>query len=99
MRVLILQVSHIQPGVIHAIHRLHHLGSTGLLQQARELLFLRLQVRVSANVLLLDEDVWHGALAGDAFKGVLHCSTIVCIRDKSACAAGDRDEVGREGIV
>ena len=74
------------PSTGDTIHSLHHLGSTGLLQQARELLLLCLQIRVSTDVLLLDEDVRDGTLAGYLVESVLHCSTIVYIDVVSASA-------------
>ena len=48
----------------------HNLKSTSVLQQLRQIT-ATLQIGVSTDVRLLDEDVRDGALAGDFLKGVL----------------------------
>jgi hypothetical protein len=53
------------------------LDCSRLLQQAREILLLRLQLRVAADVLLVDEDVRNGALGSDVLEGILDGSTII----------------------
>ena len=52
-----------------------------MLQQLWQLALLGLQIRVSSNVLLLDENIGNRALAGYALKGVLDGSTIIYIKD------------------
>ncbi|KAB8343264.1 hypothetical protein FH972_022852 [Carpinus fangiana] len=49
------------------------------LQDIGQLALLGLQVRVAANVLLVDEDVGHAALLRDALEGVLDGGTVVCV--------------------
>lgn len=51
---------------------------TCLLQQRRQLRLARLQIRISADMLLLDEDVGHGALARDFLERVLDRGAVVC---------------------
>lgn len=55
------------------------LESAGLLEKVLELAALEqaLQVRVAANVLLGDEAVGDGALAGDLVEGVLDGAAVV----------------------
>lgn len=53
------------------------LGSTSLLQELRKLLLLALQIRIASNVLVVDEDVWDGALVGDLLECVLNGGTVV----------------------
>lgn len=53
------------------------LNSTGILQKLRKLGLDILEVGVTANVLLLDEDVGNGALAGDLLKGILNGGSII----------------------
>ena len=48
-----------------------------VLQQLRKLLLLALQLRVAANVLLANEDIWHCALMGHVFQGILELGAIV----------------------
>ena len=48
-----------------------------LLQQLWQLGSLGLQVRVPANVVLADEDIWHGALLGHALERILDGCTII----------------------
>jgi len=50
-----------------------------LLEHVLQLRLLGLQVRVSANVLLGDEDIGDGALAGHFFEGVLDRGTVVYV--------------------
>jgi hypothetical protein len=47
------------------------LDGASRLQQSVKLALLGLQVAVATNVLLLDEDIGHAALAGDFLEGVL----------------------------
>ena len=47
------------------------LDSASLLEQARQFALLALQMRVSANMLLSDEDVGNGGLARHVFEGGL----------------------------
>lgn len=54
------------------------LDRTSLPQQVGQLALLCLQLGVATNVLLGDEDVGDGALAGDFLKGVLEGGTVVC---------------------
>lgn len=49
-----------------------HLDSTSILEQVVELTLLGLQIAVSTNVLLGDEDVGDGGLAGHFAKGGLN---------------------------
>ncbi len=56
---------------------IRHLDSTCVFQKSIQLSPLRLQVRVSSNVLLADEDVGHGALARDAFECVLESCAVI----------------------
>lgn len=55
-----------------------YLNRASSLQQFRQLILLRLQVRVAADMLLFDEDVGHGALMGDFFEGVLDGGAVLC---------------------
>lgn len=50
---------------------------TGLLEQLRELALFRLQVRVSSNVLLVDEHIWNSALRCHLGQSVLDLAAIV----------------------
>jgi hypothetical protein len=53
------------------------LESTGILQQAWEILLYGLEIRVSTNVLLVDEDVWNRALTGQVLEGGLDSRSII----------------------
>jgi hypothetical protein len=55
-----------------------NLDGTSLLQQTGQLELLTLQVRVTANMLLSDEDVWDRALGRDFRKRILNSGAIVC---------------------
>lgn len=58
------------------------LQSAGSGELALEVVLLEsLDVRVATNVLLVDEDVGHTALAGHLGEGVLDIGTVVC-KDK-----------------
>lgn len=48
-----------------------NLESSSILQQPGKVILLGLKVRVTSNVLLLDEDVGHGPLVGDFLQGGL----------------------------
>jgi len=52
-------------------------SGTGILQQLWELAFLGLKIRVSTNVLLLDEDVWDGTLTSQTFESILNSGSII----------------------
>lgn len=54
-----------------------NLKRTSLLQQSRQLILLSLQVRVSTNVLSLNENVGHGTLVRDLDEGVLDSSSVI----------------------
>ena len=53
------------------------LDGVGLLEQVWKLALLRLEVTVAANVLLVDENIWYGALLGHLLERILDCSAIV----------------------
>ena len=56
-----------------------NLQSTSSLQQPLQLrTLLALQVRVTTNVLLANEDVGDGALVGDFLEGVLEVGSVGC---------------------
>jgi hypothetical protein len=57
---------------------LYRLDSVGILEQLRKLALLGLQLRVTTDVLLADEDVGDGALLGHLLEGVLDGGAIVC---------------------
>lgn len=57
-----------------------YLDCACVLQQVWQLALLCLQLGVAANVLVVDEDVWYGALVGDLLEGVLDGGTVVCDR-------------------
>lgn len=48
------------------------LDGVRFLQKIWQLALLRLQLRVTADVFLTDEDVWDGALGGNFFEGILN---------------------------
>lgn len=50
---------------------------TSLLQQSWEVALLSLQFGVAADVLLVDEDVGHGALAGEFLQGALDVGAVL----------------------
>lgn len=54
------------------------LNSAGSLEQVGQLTLLGLQIRVAADVLLVDEDVGHSALARQFGERILDISAIVC---------------------
>jgi len=58
---------------------LYRLDSVGVLEQLRKLALLGLQLRVTADVLLANEDVGDGALLGHLLEGILDGGTVVCI--------------------
>jgi len=60
-----------------ALARCTRLDGTGVLQQAIELRFLRLQIAVSTNVLLRDEDIGDASLAGNFLEGILESCAII----------------------
>jgi len=53
------------------------LNGASVLQETIELALLRLQIGVSTDVLLLDEDVRNAALTGDVLEGVLESCAVV----------------------
>jgi hypothetical protein len=57
---------------------IYHLDSVGILEKLGKLALLRLELRVTTDVLLADEDVGDGALLGHLLEGVLDGGTIVC---------------------
>jgi hypothetical protein len=57
---------------------LNRLDSVGILEQLRKLALLALQLRVTTDVLLADEDVGDGALVGHLLESVLDGGAIVC---------------------
>lgn len=57
---------------------IYHLDSVGVLEQLRKLALLGLELRVTTNVLLADEDAGDGALLGHLLEGVLDGGAIVC---------------------
>ena len=54
------------------------LQSTSFRQHLLQVLLLRLQVRVAANMFVVDEDVGDGGLAGDFGKGALDDGAVIC---------------------
>lgn len=56
---------------------LSSLNSTGVLEQGVELSLLGLQIAVSTNMLLGNEDVGHGGLARHFAEGGLDCGAVV----------------------
>lgn len=68
--------------VHHFIHSGHvlsglSLDSASTLQEAVQLALLSLEVRITTNVFLGDEDIGHAALAGDFFEGILNGGTVL----------------------
>jgi hypothetical protein len=57
---------------------IYHLDSVGILEQLGKLALLRLELRVTTDVLLADEDVGDGALLGHLLESVLDGGAIVC---------------------
>jgi len=53
------------------------LNGTGILQQFWKLALLGLKIRVSSNVLLLDEDVWNGCLASHLTESSLDSRSVI----------------------
>jgi hypothetical protein len=51
-------------------------NSTGTLQKPIKLALLSLQIRVTTDVFLRDENVGHAALTGDFFEGILESGAI-----------------------
>ena len=49
-----------------------------MLQQAIKLALLGLDIRVATDVVLVDEDVGHAALASDLLEGILECGAVLC---------------------
>ena len=47
-------------------------------QHLRELRLLALQLRVSADVLMVDEDIWNASLVGHLLNGGLKRGAIIC---------------------
>lgn len=62
--------------MVYTMISAYNLKSTSVLQQGRKLAFASLQIRVSTDMLLLDEDVGDGALAADFHEGVLDGAAI-----------------------
>jgi hypothetical protein len=56
---------------------LKSLDSTSILEQGVEAAFLSLQIGVSANVLLRNEDVGHGGLARHFAEGALNRGSVI----------------------
>lgn len=54
-----------------------YLNGVRLLQQGWKLALLGLQLGVAANVLVVDEDVGHGALVGDLLERILDGGAVV----------------------
>ena len=66
-------------GIYRDIMILARLQSTGSGELALEVILLEsLDVRVAANVLLVDEDVGDAALAGHLSESVLDVGTVIC---------------------
>jgi len=59
------------------VDRVRCLNSSSILEQRRQIALLSLQVRVSANVLLRNEDVGHGGLASHLAERALDRGTVV----------------------
>jgi hypothetical protein len=66
------------------------LQSTSRLQQLWELALLGLQVRVSTNVLVIDEDVWDGALSADLLESILDLGSIIDLVELDGVELGTR---------
>jgi hypothetical protein len=56
---------------------LKNLDGTGILEQGVQAALLGLQIGVSANVLLCDEDVGHGGLARHFAEGALNRGAVI----------------------
>lgn len=77
------------------------LNGASSLEQSGELLLLALEVGVSTDVLLVDEDVGHAALVGHFLEGVLNSRAVICntesqyacIQDRKQSALRNTDEV------
>lgn len=54
-----------------------YLDCACLLQQIWQLALLCLELGVAANVLVVDEDVWNGALVGDLLEGILDSGAVI----------------------
>lgn len=68
---------------------LHYLDGVGVLEQLGELALLGLQLRVTTDVLLADEDVGDRALLGHLLEGVLNGGAVVCWRLLDGCRRVD----------
>lgn len=53
------------------------LDSPSILQQLRQLGLFALQLRIAANMLVVDEDIRHGALARNLLKRILNRGAVV----------------------
>lgn len=56
------------------------LDGTGAFQKSIQLRLFGLEIGVATNVLLGDEDVGHGSLAGDFLEGVLESGAVFYCR-------------------
>ena len=62
-----------------------HLGGIRIFQHLRELRLLALQLRISTDMLMVDEDVRNASLVGHLLKGVLKRGAIICDFNQSLC--------------
>jgi hypothetical protein len=76
-------------------HRVCSLSSTRSLQQTGKLRLLRLQIRVTANVLLADVDVGHRALARNLVERLLQFGAVICCGNMLTTVKNPREGKGK----
>jgi len=58
-----------------------------------------LEVGITTNVLLVDEDVRHAALVGDFLKGILDSRAVICHKSNESQYTFPITKVGRSGVT
>lgn len=87
---------HPHPPKLPGCPTIHFLQSTSLRQHLLQTPLLGLQIRVSSNMLVVDEHVWHRALACDLGEGGLDRRSIVGFIELEELVFGAH--VGQEGF-
>lgn len=92
-------LSHYRINILIHIRGALPLESTSILQQLGQRSRNGLKVRVATNVLLLDEDVGHGALFGNLLESTLDSSAVICdFANKHDSLAFDRQDERKKFI-